>query len=214
MDRIYDLTGVIDPWYETNARSLARFLADAGGEDVTIRINSPGGSVFEGAAMYNMLFDYGGNVSAVVVGLAASAASVVAMAGDTITMHPGAFMMIHNSWTGAVGDTRDMTKAAALLAKIDKQLAGVYAQKTGKKVADIAALMDAETWFTADEAVAGKFADAVAKKEKVKAYALGDLKFKNLPGQISEHVTQNAGNPARELIEALIPLRKAIANAS
>ncbi len=126
-----------------------------------VRINSPGGSVFDGMAIYNLLLAHQGNVDCVVDGIAASAASFVAMAGKSLTMQDTSMLMIHNAWTVAVGNRHDMAEVAGVMAKLDGQMAAIYSRKTGSSVEDVAALMDAETWLTSSEAMAGKFCDSV-----------------------------------------------------
>jgi ATP-dependent Clp protease protease subunit len=143
---------------------------------VKIRIDSPGGDVFGANTMAQAMREYKGEITCHVDGVAASAASVLAITGDKTVMSPGSLMMIHNSWTVAVGDRNGFLDTAALLEKIDGMLAANYARKTGGKAEDFAAMMDAETWFTPEEAVAAKLADAVAEhRPKGKASALWDL---------------------------------------
>lgn len=143
---------------------------------VHIRINSPGGDVFGATAMAQAMREYKGEITCHVDGVAASAASVLAITGDKTVMAPGSLMMIHNSWTVAVGDRNDFLDTAALLEKIDGMLAANYARKSGGKAEAFAAMMDAETWFTPEEAVAAKLVDAVAEdKPKGKASASWDL---------------------------------------
>ena len=145
-------------------------LASAGGAPVTVRINSPGGDVFEGLAIYNTLLGYAGTVSVIIDGIAASAASVIALAGTTVTMQDASLYMIHNSSTMAVGTRHDMTAQADVLGKIDATLAGIYAAKTGMTPEAVCALLDAETWMTSAEAASGGFVDSVLPApEKAKA---------------------------------------------
>lgn len=129
--------------------------------EVNVEINSPGGDVFAGLAIYNGLRNSGKKVNVKVLGIAASAASLVAMAGDTIEMPENTFMMIHNPWTFAAGDAEDLREQADLLDKIGDSLASTYARRTGKSAEEIQTLLAAETWFTAQEAVDAGFATAV-----------------------------------------------------
>lgn len=176
-----DIYGPIGP-YGVSADAFAKILGDVNTSLVIVNLNSPGGDVFDGVAIYNELVRHSARVEINVMGLAASAASVIAMAGDKITMHTGAHMMIHNAWTIAVGDTQELTKTAQLLAKIDKSLAKTYAERTGNGVADIADMMNDETWFDAEEAVEAGFADEIAEDEEADAEARFDLSaFKNVP---------------------------------
>ena len=143
------------------AADVVAALADAGGGPVRVRINSPGGDVFEGLAIYNALLGYSGTVEVVVDGVAASAASIIALAGTTVAMQDASLLMIHNASTMAYGTKADMAATGGVLGKIDATLAGVYATKTGKPAAEAAAMMDAETWFTSAEALVGGFVDSV-----------------------------------------------------
>lgn len=147
--------------WEVTALGVMDALDQVGDGDVTVRINSGGGNAFEGFAIYNMLARHPGKVSVVVESVAASAASFIAMAGADVTMAPAAFIMIHNSMAGTMGNRQAHEATIAVLEKIDATMAGIYAAKTGKPVADIAAMLAAETWMTSDEAVAEGFADRV-----------------------------------------------------
>lgn len=126
--------------------------------DVTVRINSAGGSVFDGFAIYNLLDQYNGQVHVKVDALAASAASVIAMAGDTIEMADNALMMIHDPWTMAVGGVDEMNKTAELLDKIKGSIVTTYMNKSNLSEDEIIKMMSDETWFSAEEAVNHGFA--------------------------------------------------------
>jgi len=130
-----------------------------------VRINSLGGSAFGGVAMYNALQDHPGEVTCCVEGLAASAASLVAMAGKTV-MGKGSMMMIHSPLTMALGNAGELRKTADVLDKVQDALATIYSAKTGLDSKDVNDLLDAETWMTADEAVAAGFADEVMPDAK------------------------------------------------
>lgn len=129
-------------------------------EDVEVIINSGGGDVFSGSEIYTSLKEYPGNVNVKVVGVAASAASVIAMAGSKIEMSPTAQMMIHNASSIAVGDNREMQTAYNMLTSANKAVANAYIAKTGKSEQEITDLMNEETWFSADTAVEQGFADS------------------------------------------------------
>ena len=145
---------------------FARELRGITAGTIHLRINSPGGSVFGARAMEQALREHKAKVIVHVDGLAASAASFLAMAGDEVVMAKGAMLMIHNAWTIALGNAAELRKTADLLSKIDGTLAQTYADRTGGKVEDIAAQMAEETWFTAEEAVDHGFADAIAEAPK------------------------------------------------
>ena len=132
----------------------------SGEGDITVWINSPGGDVFAAAQIYNMLMDYKGNVTVKIDGLAASAASVIAMAGTKVLMSPVA-MMIHNPATIAIGDTAEMKKAIEMLDEVKESIMNAYEIKTGLNRTKISHLMDAESWFNAKKAVELGFADEV-----------------------------------------------------
>ena len=129
--------------------------------DITVWINSPGGNVFAAAEIYTMLRDYTGKVTVKIASLAASAASVVAMAGDTVQMSPTALLMVHDPSTIAMGNTRDMEKAIAALNEVKEAIVNAYAAKSGLRRNKIADLMSEETWINAKKAVELGFADEV-----------------------------------------------------
>lgn len=133
----------------------------AGSGDITLWINSPGGDVFAAAQIYNMLMDYPGHVTVKIDGLAASAASVIAMAGSQVEMSPVAMMMIHNPITVAIGDSKEMQKAIDMLSEVKESIVNAYEIKTGLSRNKISRLMDAESWFNAKKAVEMGFADSI-----------------------------------------------------
>ena len=140
------------------------FLADLGklsGQHIHLRINSPGGSVIEGTAIYNALRRHEGGLTVHIDAMAASMASVIAMAGAPVYMADNALLMIHNPWTVSMGESKDLRKEADLLDKLKVNLRNAYVRKTGINAEEIGAMMDAETWLDAVEAVALGFADAI-----------------------------------------------------
>lgn len=141
------------------------------GTDINVRINSPGGDVFDGLAIYNALKAHPARVNTYIDGLAASMASVIALAGETVTIAENAFVMIHNSMAFVFGNRNDLGQVAGVLEKIDAQVAAMYAAKTGKPVDEIRALMDAETWWTGAEAKAIGYADTLAQVNEPAAAA-------------------------------------------
>lgn len=147
---------------------------------INLRINSPGGSVFAARSMEQALRDHKGKVIVHIDGLAASAATFIAMAGDEVIMSKGALFMIHKAWTGLWGNADDLRKEAELLDKIDGTLADTYADKTGKSVDQVAAWMAAETWFTSAEALEQGFATSIAESE-AKAGAWNLSAYANAP---------------------------------
>lgn len=152
--------------------SAKQFIGDLKAIDaktIKLAINSPGGSVFDALAMYNALRQHPANVEVTVLGVAASAASLVAMAGDTIVMPENAFMMIHNPLNFAYGNADELREMADVLDKIGASLVATYANRTGLPEDEIKALLDAETWLNAEEAVLKGFADELQPALKVAA---------------------------------------------
>lgn len=127
----------------------------AGNGDITLWINSPGGDVFAAAQIYNMLMDYKGDVHVVI------AASVIAMAGTTVSMSPVAMMMIHNPWTVAQGEAKDMQKVIEMLGEVKESIINAYELRTGLSRTKLSHLMDSESWFNAKKAVELGFADKI-----------------------------------------------------
>ena len=142
-----------------SALDVKTLLNDMEG-DITVRINSGGGSVFDGFAIYNLLDQHEGEIHVKIDALAASAASVVAMAGDTVEMAGNALFMMHNPWTMALGESKDMIKTAELLDKIRDSIVTTYQKRTNLGTGEISDMMDAETWLSADEAVENGFVTA------------------------------------------------------
>lgn len=175
---VYDVIGT----WELNARTFREALKQITASNITLRINSPGGSVFDAFAMYEDLRQHKARIRVEIVGLAASAASLLAMAGDEIVIADNGFLMIHNAWTLAMGDTREMSKTARVLSQIDKRLASTYADRTGNKAGEVAEWMDAETWLDSEDAVAMGFADARSSAVPVENLAHDVSAFSKTPG--------------------------------
>ncbi len=159
---IYDVIGV-DPWSGNGmtAKRVAGALRAIGQRDVTVKINSPGGDVFEGFAIYNELRQHKAKVTVEVMGIAASAAAYIAMAGDEIRMGLGSFMMVHNCWGMVIGNRNDLAEAQVTLEQIDNAQIDIFEARTGLARDAIMAFLDAETFFGARDAVANGFADGV-----------------------------------------------------
>lgn len=159
---IYDVIGE-DSWDGSgfSAKRMAGALRSVGGNAVTVNINSPGGDLFDGIAIYNLLREHPAKVTVQVMGWAASAASIIAMAGDEIRMGLGTFMMVHNAWGMVIGNRHDMREGAELFEQFDSAIGDIYAARSGLKRAEISSLMDAETFMGAADAVAKGFADSV-----------------------------------------------------
>lgn len=186
------LYGSIGDYGGISADRFRRDLRDLGSiSQLDLRINSDGGDVFHGQAIYSLLQQLqqnGAKVNVYVDGLAASAASLVAMAGDEITIAEGAYMMVHNAWGVGVGYADDMRKTADLLDSVSGQIRDVYAARTGQKPEQIKSWMDAETWMTGKECLERGFADKVVENKKAAASAatsIGDPdRFRNLPSAL------------------------------
>lgn len=164
-ERILELRGTIaeESWFDDDLTpQMFRDELNAGSGDITVWINSPGGDCVAAAQIYNMLTDYKGNVTVRIDGIAASAASVIAMAGQTVLMSPVSMMMIHNPATAAFGDHTEMEKAIEMLEGVKDSIINAYALKTGMSRAKLSRLMDSETWMDATKAVELGFADDIA----------------------------------------------------
>lgn len=155
-------------------RRISAALRSIGDQDVIVNINSPGGDVFEGLAIYNLLRDHAAKVTTRVVGVAASSASVIAMAGDDIQIGRAAFMMIHNIWGLFIGNRNDLREAAEMLEPFDAVLAEIYASRSGKTSGEVAKLMDAETWLGGSKAVDEGFADDYLPADAIEETAKDD----------------------------------------
>lgn len=154
---IYDWIG----WEATSPAKVEAFLEEAGGEDVELEVNSPGGYVFAGMEIYNRLKMYSGNVTAIVMSIAASAASLIICAADTVRMSPVSQLMIHRAHSWTEGDANDMYKTADDLAKLDESIANAYIDKTGMGREEVLKMMDVTTWMGAEEAKEKNFADEI-----------------------------------------------------
>jgi len=166
--RTLTLDGVIaeESWFDDDVTPKAfKEQLNAGTGDVVVWINSPGGDCVAASQIYTMLMDYKGSVTVKVDGIAASAASVIAMAGTEVLMAPTSLLMIHNPLTIAIGDSEEMQKAIAMLDEVKESIVNAYALKTGLSRAKISHLMDAETWMNAQKAIELGFADGVLTRE-------------------------------------------------
>ena len=148
-------------WGDEVTPQMFRSELHAAEGDIDLWINSPGGDCYAAAQIYNMLMEYKGNVTVKIDGIAASAASVVAMAGSTVEISPLGMLMIHNPMTVSIGDTHEMERTIMFLAEIKENIINAYELKTGLSRAKISRLMDAETWMNAKKAVELGFADSV-----------------------------------------------------
>lgn len=209
---IYDVIGY-DYWTGegVTAKRISAALRNLGAGPVTVNVNSPGGDMFEGLAIYNLLREHKGEVTVKIIGLAASAASVIAMAGDTVQIARAGFLMIHNAWVVAMGNRNDLREYADTLEPFDRAMADVYAARTGADAKAMGKLMDKETWIGGNDAVEEGFADEflpsdqVQKKEaKANASAVrrieAALKSTGMPKseamRLISEIKSSAGDPA------------------
>ena len=168
-ERVLELNGTIaeESWFDDDVTpQLFKDELNAGNGDITVWINSPGGDCVAAAQIYNMLTNYKGKVTVKIDGIAASAASVIAMAGDTVLVSPVSMLMIHNPATIAWGDHAQMQKAIDMLSEVKESIINAYVLKTGLSRPKLSHLMDAETWMDANKAVELGFADEIMTRAK------------------------------------------------
>lgn len=182
---IYDEIGA--SWYGEGitAEGFVRDLAKLDAKTIRVRVNSGGGSVFEGLAIYNALRRHNAKIVTEIDGVAASIASVIALAGQEVRMADNAFLMIHNPHGVAVGNAADVRKFAELLETVGGSLAGIYVDRTGKDEETVQAWMDEETWFSAEEAKAAGFVHAITKGKTVRA-SMDPQAFRNAPAALTQ----------------------------
>lgn len=190
----YDYIGANWDGSGVTAANFAAAIKDAGDfSTIRLRINSPGGDAFEGVAIFNLLRAQGKTIEVYIDGLAASSASIIAMAGDTISIGENAMVMIHNAWSIAIGDATEMRKTADLLDKVSASIAQTYVTRTGNSAEDVKAMMDAETWLSAEECVEKNFADSIqnqSEEDEAQARALAGRfnlsRFRKAPAALKE----------------------------
>lgn len=197
---IYDEIG--PSWYGLiGADTVMEALAEIGSVDaICVRINSPGGDVFEGVAIYNALVRNKARVTIAVDALAASIASVIAMAGDEIEIAGNAMLMVHNAWTFAMGNAVELREICDVLDQIDATITNTYVARTSQTADDVRALMAAETWLTADKAVEMGFADTKIDLKGAVEASVPAGRYRNTPRSF----LQDGGNPQdakRQLID-------------
>jgi ATP-dependent Clp protease, protease subunit len=178
-----------DPFFGgLSAKQFAEDLKALGKlETINLRINSSGGSVFEGLAIYNSIRRHSARVEVDIDGLAASIASVIAMAGDTVRIAENGFLMIHRAWGMVMGHADDMESMAGSLRKVDSAILDVYDARASASRDELQTMIDAETWFTASEALAAGLVDEVVGEVRVAAFAIHDLsRFRQPPEPIRD----------------------------
>lgn len=205
---IYD---VVDEWFGVSAELFARELNSIDADEITVRINSPGGSVFDGIAILNALRGHKAKITTVVDGLAASIASVIAMAGDEIVMGRNSELMIHDASSVCVGQAKDMQSMADNLARASNNIASIYAEKAGGTVDEWRTAMLGESWYSAEEAVAAGLADRVDKApedDKSKAKNAFDLSIYNHAGRAAAPTPPVPGSTTPLATEAEVEKEK------
>lgn len=176
---VYDAIGSM---FGIDAMQFIADLNSVGSKNINLRINSPGGDVFEAKAIANAIKNHPSKVTAYVDGLAASAATTIALAADEVVMSEGSFFMIHNAWSLAMGDADEMLKMAEMLEKVTDSIANEYTAKTGKEKEQVRKWMNEETWFTAQEALDNGFVNSIDKG--MKAAAMWDVSGYNKAPEI------------------------------
>ncbi len=192
-ERVLELNGTIaeDSWFDDDVTpQLFKEELNAGSGDITVWINSPGGDCVAAAQIYNMLSDYAGKVTVKIDGIAASAASVIAMAGDTVLVSPVSMMMIHNPATIAWGDSAEMQKAIAMLDEVKESIINAYEIKTGLDRKKLSKLMDAETWMDANSAIEMGFADEIMQKNTAEDMAVPTVSMMYSPAQVTNSLKE------------------------
>lgn len=218
-ERTLSINGTIaeESWFDDDVTpALFKDELMSGDGPVTIWINSPGGDCVAAAQIYNMLMDYPHDITVKIDGIAASAASVIAMAGTKVLMSPVSMMMIHNPMTIAMGDTSEMEKAIAMLSEVKESIINAYEIKTSQSRTKLAHLMDAETWMNANKAVELGFADGILERETSDEAPAAALMFSeasvvnSLMGKIAEKcriekpsVPESTGRSVAELRQHL-----------
>lgn len=204
MNSIYLYGTIGEDWWDENSVTAAQFVKQLnafGGEPVDIFVNSPGGSVFDGSAIYTAIQRYEGRVCAHIDGLAASAASYCILSADEVLISPSATMMIHDPFMYAQGSADELRAAADALDKLGLTIRNIYVNKTGMPEAEIADLMAAETWFTAEEAISCGLADGYCEAVSVSNNYNKKLlaQYKHVPDALSAQ--GDAGNTAQASAE-------------
>lgn len=213
-----NIKGVIVPndykeiydWFDIEAtcpRDVSKVLNEANGEDLEIEINSGGGDVYSGSEIYTTIKDYKGNKTVKIVGIAASAASVIAMAGDTVKISPTAQIMIHNVSSSAAGDYRDLKHTADVLKNYNKSIANAYRLKTGLDEKELLDLMDKETWFNAQQAIENKLADEIMFNDQMQLTA-STSNPQTIPIEVINKI-RSLKNPPKDEADILMQKSKA-----
>ena len=197
------------------AKTIIEQIDSVSGEGILVRINSQGGDVFDGMAIYNSLKKYDGKVVVEIEGLAASMASLIALAGDEVKMSANSLMMIHNPSIGIQGESEDLKSKAELLDKIKDQMVGIYVGKSGISEKEVVKMMNVETWLTAEEAFGLGLVDKVT--EEIKVAATHDLSIvcSKVPEWVKEkynNINNKKEREMKEIIAMLTELKSSVNN--
>lgn len=223
IERILFLNGTIaeESWFDDDVTpQLFKDELNKGNGNITVWINSPGGDCVAAAQIYNMLIDYKGDVTVKIDGIAASAASVIAMAGTKVLMSPVSMLMIHNPMTIAFGNRGEMEKAISMLDEVKESIINAYEIKTGMSRAKLSHLMDSETWMDANKAVELGFADDILKRSEANDMEIPQISMMYQETQVVnslmdklatkckiENKETNKGTKADELMNRLFLMR-------
>jgi ATP-dependent Clp protease protease subunit len=209
-DRTLTIGGTIaeDSWFDDEVTpKIFKDELDSGNGNVTVWINSPGGDCIAAAQIYNMLTNYSGKVTVKVDGIAASAASVIAMAGDKVLMSPVSVLMIHNPLTMVCGDHTEMQKAIDMLAEVKESIINAYEYKTGLSRAKLSHLMESETWMNANKAVELGFADGIIENSDNSVSITDSVMFsqKAVSNALMNKLSAKYKPPAEKQAEIQVP---------
>ena len=194
------------------AKRIAAALRSIGDKDVVVNINSPGGDMFEGLAIYNTLREHKGKVTVKVLGLAASAASIIAMAGDEVQISRAGFFMIHNCWVLAAGNRHELREVADWMEPFDKAMAGIYQERTGLDEKDIESQLDAESWIGGQAAVDQGFADSLLSRDSV--YEDGSAQNQAFAARKFDRAMAKSGMPRTERKKLFDEIKSSVRDAA
>lgn len=209
---VFDVIGQ-DYWTGegVTAKRIAGALRAIGEDDVVVNVNSPGGDMFEGLAIYNLLREHPGHVTVKILGVAASAASIIAMAGDEVQIARAGFLMIHNAWTYAAGNRHDFRAYADYLEPFDAAMADVYVARSGQDAKAIERMMDGETWIGGSKAIDQGFADTLLASDEV---AAGDERPAALAVRRVENALRASGMPRSEAVRLISDFKAGLRDAA
>ena len=210
---VFDVIGQ-DYWTGegVTAKRIAAALRSIGERDVVVNINSPGGDMFEGLAIYNLLREHPGKVTVKVLGVAASAASIIAMAGDEVQVARAGFLMIHNAWVMAAGNRHDFRDFAEYLEPFDASMADIYVARSGQDLAAVQKMMDGETWIGGSAAIEQGFADVLLASDEVAEQA--DEKPAALAVRRIEAALRASGMPRTEAMRLISDFKAGLRDAA